>query len=1030
MNKKKALSLTGKILSGVGIVGISVALGIGNYEAYFWQMQLDRILCPPIIDSDSVQSGSAQGQTVAKEIIKQGSVLLENKDHVLPLSKDTDRKVNVFGYNSVDWMHGSASSGSSGRVMRENANSEVIDFLRAMTRYGISYNTKIQDAYTNWAEPLKIVDNLNVSQLGIKEAPMSIFSQELLSEAEAYSQTALVVISRSTAEGVDAAATQKKTGPGTVGDSTRHFLQISTEEEELLTYVGSHYQKVIVLLNCPMPLECTFMKTIPGLDALVHVGQTGTQAVSALPALLYGDESFSGRTADTYATDINQFSPVGASDNSWFAGSNLNNHSSYKNEGVNSVEYIEGIYVGYKWYETADKEGVWANVDNEFGKGYDGVVQYPFGYGLSYATFDWTLKKAEPAIGSAITALDKDTKISLDVEVTNTSGTYSGRDVVEVYVTVPYYEGEIEKPYVALVGFAKTSLLGPGQSETVTVTIKGEDLLSYDCYDSNNNGFKGYELDHSTTDHPYQIKLMENSHTIKKMDFDLGDDRRNDVDGILDYSVPETLTFPNDLYTGQPVHNLFTGDAAIDGSSLDCSDGDVKIPWMKRSEFTANANYSIPERTDEIRHRTLNDKQFSHYDYSVEKANAWDSATTDSFGEAVDQTTKVTWSASTDYKVADGVTGGTITDLGYKLGKDYDDPDWDKVLDQVPVSEAAEMLGPCISGNKALPSIGKPALSSLDSINQIGGFTSGDKGTGNPNAVMLAQTFSPELMHQFGLAFGQDMNSLNIQSVYGPGANLHRSPRGGRNFEYYSEDTYLTGIACINVVQGIQERGCSVELKHFIANEVEFNRARLCTYMTEQTLRETYLRPFQRAVEEAGCSGLMTAYSNIGGAWCGGSEALLTGVLRKEWGFHGLVDTDWTGVTGFVYGEIAEQLRAGGDLGMGFGLNATDKSIHYDETATPRLQRQMREAVHHVLYSWLSSREKEKEYVETSGETSVHGFSIESWKWWRVVLPILDAFVIGDLLIWAIAVYVPSKKNPQGPKKEEENADSGKGGAQ
>ncbi len=1014
--KIKIRSLIWKGISLVLIVGLIVAICIGTSTAYFWQMQLDRILCPPITDSEAVALGAKEGQQMAAQVITEGAVLLENKDNVLPLSKDDDRRVNVFGYNSVDWMHGAGSSGSSGRVMKENANSEIIDFLRAMTRYGISYNSELQEIYKSWAAPVRVVENAGAGQLDIKEAPMSIFSDDVLSRAEQYSRTAFVVISRSTAEGVDASTQQPKNGPAQNDDTLRHFLEISAEEEALLTYVGSRYDKTIVLLNAALPMECGFMKTIPGLDALVHVGQTGTQAVSALPALLYGDESFSGRTADTYSYDITEFSAVGAQTDNWLEGRMVTNKSSHNGDAVHTVEYVEGIYVGYKWYETADVEGVWANVDNVYGKGYDGVVQYPFGYGKSYATFDWTVKAVSPSAGSEITEVDETTRITVDVEVTNTSDVYSGKEVVQAYATVPYYEGGIEKSHVSLVGFAKTQKLAPGSSETVTVEIDVEELLSYDCYDENGNGHVGWELEHSDADHKYLIKLMNNSHEIRTVDFATDTDSREGVPAVIEYDVPEDLNFDNDFYTDNPVGNLFTGEDAIDGASIDGSDGNVAIPWMKRENFAADANYSIPERTMEIYSRTLSDKEFANYDYSVERAEAWDNAAVDEFGDPVPDKAP-NWGVDSGLKVADGVMGGEIYDLGYTLGADYNAPEWDAVLDQIPVEEAAEMLGPCISGNVALPSIGKPALQSLDSISQICGFTSGNKGTGNPNPVMLAQTFNKDLMHQFGLAFGQDMNSLNVQSVYGPGGNLHRSPRGGRNFEYYSEDTYLTGVTCCMVIRGIQDRGCSVELKHFAVNEVERDRGRLCTYMTEQTLRETYLRPFQRAVQEENCTGIMSAYNNIGSIWAGGSAALLTGVLRREWGFNGLVDTDWTSQTGFVYGEIAEQLRAGGDLGMGFGLNATDKTLRYDETSTPRLQHRIRDAVHHTLYSWLSAKYQGKQYVEEGGETSVFGFTIDSWKWWRVVLPILDLFVVCACAIWAIAVFVPGGKKPLSKKK-------------
>ena len=1024
MKKLNIKSLIVKIVSAIMVVAIMIGTCVGTSIAYFWEMQLDRILCPPITDSEAVAQAAKEGQKLAKQVLTEGTVLLENNNDVLPLSKDTDKKVNVFGYASVDWMHGAGTSGSSGRVMIENANSEIIDFTKALTRYGISYNSKIQNIYKEWSAPVLVVKNPNSTSLGIKEAPLSIFSDAVLAEAKDYSDVAFVVLARTTAEGVDASTSQAKTGaPGQSNDNSRHHLEISTEEEALLRYVGANYDKTIVLLNSSLPMECDFMKTIPGLDACIHVGQTGTQAVSGLPSLLYGDESFSGKLTDTYSYDITKHTPVGTT--GWLMPGSTTNKSVYNNQAVNTVEYVEGIYVGYKWYETADVEGVWANVNNQYGKGYDGVVQYPFGHGLSYAEFEWTVKAVSPSAGSAITQVDQNTRITIDVEIKNVSTKYSGREVVQAYVTVPYYEGGIEKSHVSLVGFAKTGILAPQATETVTVEIDVEDFLSYDCYDENGNGFKGWELEHSSSDQKYDVKLMKNSHVISKVNFAMTGDNRTGVDGIISYEVPEDILLPNDFYTGNKVENLFTGEDAIDGASLDGSDGNVQIPWMKRENFTADEKFSIPDRT--ISGRTLSTKEFANYDYTVARATAWDNATTDVFGDPV-HTEDVKWNVNKGLKVADGIRGGEIYELGYKLGADYNAPEWEDVLNQIPISEAAAMLGPCISGNIALPSIGKPSLSSLDSINQIGGFTSGDKGTGNPSPVLLAQTFNKKLMHQFGLAFGQDMNSLNIQSVYGPGANIHRSPRGGRNFEYYSEDPYLAGVACCMVIRGIQDRGCTVELKHFVVNEVERNRGRLCTFLTEQTLREVYMRPFQRAVQEENCSGIMSGYNNIGTIWTGGSQALLTGVLRKEWGFKGLVDTDWTSADTFAYGGIAEQLRAGGDLGMGFGLNACDNTLKYDETSSNRLQYQIREAVHHVLYSWLSARYQESQYVPAEGDANISALSIETWKWWRVALPIADMLITCACAIWLIAVFVPGDKTPIF-KGKDVDVNSSEGGA-
>lgn len=986
MKTKK--SLISKIISCIVMVVLIVGVVIGNVVAYSFELQLDALLVPQITDDSSVSAAQQEGQKIASQIMSEGAVLLDNRNGVLPLSIKDDKKVNVFGYSSVDWIYGAMGNGTSGMVTPDSGMSKLVDFVKALKRYGISTNAEIQNMYKSWCEPFIGVEQANsydkTTVMKICEAPMSAYSTELKANAEAYSKTAFVLISRTNTESWDQPSNQPKRGPGQTTDSTRNWLELTVEEEALLTYVGGAYEKVVVILNVANVFDCSFMEKIAGIDALVYVGHTGTQSVSAVPALLYGEKNFSGKTVDTYAYEYNKTSPAGL--DHWFG------NGSYSNGG-HGVDYIEGVYVGYKWYETADYEGVWRNVDNVYGKGYNGVVQYPFGHGVSYTTFDWEVQSVSPAAASEIAP---DGQIKIDVKVTNT-GEVSGRDVVQAYVTLPYKQGGVEKSYVSLVGYAKTDDLAPHATQVVTIEIDVEDFTTYDCYDKNQNGHAGYELE----DGEYQIKLMENSHDIKKVNFVGG---QQNVDAVVKYNVTTTHKITHDPYTGKEVKNLFTGDTAIDGASLDGknSQNDAGIPFMTRADF--DENYTIPQRTAALRTRKLAANEKAQYGYSAAQGTAWDNATgVDEFGNAI-PTTKPTWGANNGMKVTEN---GQVNQLGLELGANYDDPRWQTLLDQLKMDEVVEMISHASSGNKAVASVGKPRLYSYDSIVQMKGFTGTPRGTGNPSTIVLAQTWNKKLAYNYGLSFGKEMTTLGVQSVYGPGVNIHRSAYGGRNFEYFSEDTYITSEMVCRVIRGLQNRGRSVELKHLALNEQEAGRSMCCTWLSEQAFREIYLRPFQRAIQEENCTGLMTAYNCVGSRWAGGSIALLTGVVRGEWQFKGTIDTDWT--TSAV-SSADEQLRAGGDLAMADNLGE-EHALTYNANSTARLQHRLREATHHVLYGWLSAAYQESQWdPKVDGQTAATSFVIEGWKWWKVCITAIDVTVGFGCAIWLVALFVPKKQ--------------------
>lgn len=495
--------------------------------------------------------------------IEEGIVLLRNEGGVLPLSKDV-KKVNVFGWSSPQWINGGSGSGQCLTF--------TTDLLTALKDAGVAYNEDLTRMYQDFLgeRPFKSNGALNsypeeFSRLYEPSiADESCYTQSLLDGAKAYSDTAIVVVSRITGESNDAPTTQFKQvtkGGDIIEDTGRTYLDLSTEEEELLAYVGENYDKVIVLVNSTNAMALGPIETIPGIDAALLVGGTGDKAAAAIPEVLFGEVNPSGHVTDTYAYDfrtVASFANTGKDGTGAYTNGqglypydgttngNLGVNGGVPYEQVSYVDYVEGIYVGYKWYETADAEGYWDGISNEYGAGYGGVVQYPFGYGMSYTSFDWEIINA-PSGG-----LDKDGTVDVTVKVTNT-GSVPGKDVVQLYYAAPYTPGGIEKSAKVLGDFAKTGLLQPGESGEVTLALDVYDMASYDCYDANQNGFAGYELDEGT----YTFYVSRNAH--------------ESVDEFT-LSLDSNVQYADDPITGAPVTNVFTGAGAVDGVALDGSD--------------------------------------------------------------------------------------------------------------------------------------------------------------------------------------------------------------------------------------------------------------------------------------------------------------------------------------------------------------------------------------------------------------------------------------------------------------------------
>ena len=891
-----------------------------------------------LVDAPSeaaVTTTNDSARALASEVEAQGAVLLAN-DGTLPLSNDVT-KVNVFGWASSDWLGGGSGSGC--------VTSVETDLISALNDAGIETNTELTAMYQDFRAAGKRPQTLSSKpeESSVLYEPSiadrTCYTDELLQNAQSFSDTAIVVLQRYAGESNDMPLVQYKVSEknGSVAtDASRTSLDLSTEEEALLAYVGATYKNVIVVVNSANAMALGALDSTPGIDAVLLAGYTGQYGAEVLPQILWGEVSPSGRTADTYAYDLstapsyasasNHVGAYALADGLYPADGTQNGNFSLPEgyDQVSYVDYSEGVYVGYRWYETADAEGFWDSVSNEHGTGYQGIVQYPFGYGLSYTTFDWGVVDA-PAQGSEL-----GDSASVTVRVTNT-GSVAGRDVVELYYSAPYVPGGIEKSAVVLGDYAKTGLIAPGESEDVTLAVSARTMASYDCYDANGNGFEGWELDPGT----YTLTLRHDAHTVD-----------NAEGATLSLVLSQGRQFPVDEKTGVQVTNRFTGQDATDGVGADGLGTGQDITYLSRADFVGTYPKVASTRAMPTSVAALN--LYTDEERAADDARGATMPTTGARnGLAIER-------------------NGVITGLGRKLGANYNDPQWDSLLDQLTVAEMEQLVTNAYSGASALASVGRMSETrELDGPAQIESFVPTNPGTGFPCAVVLAQTWSRDLARQAGLVCGEQAAQRGLSGWYAPCANLHRTPLGGRNYEYFSEDSLLVGQTCGSVVAGARDAGVYCYVKHLALNDGEayVYRDGVYTWLSEQTLRETYLEPFRTVVEDYGGTALMSSYNRVGAVWAGGSEALLAGVLRGEWGFNGVVVTDFSDHTAYMNGD--QMLRHGGDLWMqmsGGSLTSNPSSASYVS--------ELRRATKDFLFAYLDACVANESYVDATGDVS------------------------------------------------------------
>lgn len=916
------------------------------------------------------------------EVEKEGIVLLKNENDALPLS-GKDAHISVFGKNSVNIVYSGSGSASS------NSSTAQRTLYESLEEAGISYNETLKSFYEDSGKSGKgrpenpaMTSGQRLSGFGTGETPMDSYTSDVVDSYAGYQDAAVVVFSRIGGEGFDLprAMEENFNGAAVAGASAdSHYLELDENEKALLEHVKENFSKVIVVLNVGTTMEIPELKADEDIDAILWIGFPGATGIMALGQILTGTDtegnqiSPSGHTVDTWAADFTM-------DPTWYNtgiyGSEYGNRYLYNGETTDYafVNYEEGIYVGYRYYETrgyeeaaADPQSVW----------YENSVVYPFGYGLSYTEFDWDVSFGTDS-GSGITA---DDTLEVSVTVKNT-GDYAGKDVVELYYSAPYdYEGPaIEKSHVVLGDFAKTDILAPGEEQTLTLTLDVEDMKSYDYADANENGFSGYELEAGE----YRIIIGSDAHTAK-------------ADAV--YTLSEDLQLKKDMNADgeeTEVANAFDDvSAGIFGTNTYAS-------YVSRKDFEGTLRTEYLDDAE----RTLTDELKEELDESIKRKYTEPDA-----GKP--------WEVAGDAPATVPVNSGlSLRDMLYDEAGNYvgevsfDDPRWETLLNEISLDEMKNLVGFGAFRTSEVKGVdgvvGKPLTVDSDGPSGFTSFLSESVvyGTcayqaecvmGSTWNVQLAEKMG-ELIGEEGLAGNEKGDGLPYSGWYAPAVNIHRSPFAGRNWEYYSEDGLLSGKFAAGVIKGAGKKGVYCYVKHFAVNDQETDREYngILVWANEQSMREIYLYPFEIAVKEGGATGMMSSFNRLGMKWAGGSYALLTQVLRDEWGFHGSVITDYSLNT---YTHVDEMIRAGGDL----FLTQDVKTFGMEDDATQIAM--LRQSTKNILYMVANS---------SAMSISTDGYLRPVW---QIVMICVDIVIVAALALWGMfAVRSVKKKEQQGEK--------------
>ena len=863
----------------------------------------------------------SKANELAKDVQSEAVTLLKNDDSNLPLS---GKKVNVFGWGSTNPVYGGTGSGSMSKQYK------TVSLLDGMKQAGLKTNTELSKLYTDYRKDRPEV-GMFAQDWTLPEVPAKQYSDKLVSDAKDFSDEAVVVLTRVGGEGADLPTDMKAKGITYKNNSKDYddfqkgesFLQLSKTERDMIDLVTSNFKKVTLVYNGANTFQFDFLNDYPQIQSVVWCPPAGQTGFSALGDVLAGDTNPSGKTSDTFLKDLTK--SVSYNNFGKFEYTNMADkaakYKGFTGDDVTAipgfVNYSEGIYVGYKFYETASDEGL---------INYDDTVAFPFGYGLSYTSFDQKLDSVKYKGG----------KVTVTATVTNT-GDKAGKDVVEVYYNPPYTDGGIEKASKNLAGFEKTKELQPGESQKVTVKFDDDDMASYDY-----KGAKAYVLEKGD----YDISIQSDSHHV------------------IDHkaiTVKDTVTYDSDSNT----HN---GDKTVATNQFDDVAGDVT--YLSRADHFANYKEATAAPTNFKMSDKAKETFYNNSNYDPKKFDK-------------DSDKMPTTGAKNGLKLSD------------MYGKDYDDADWDKLLDQLTFDDMDNLIANGGYGTQAVKSVGKIQLTDADGPASLNNNFTGVGSIGFPASTAFACTWNKDLAKQFGEMIGDMAHDMHVAGWYAPAMNIHRNAFSGRTFEYFSEDSLLSGVMASSEISGAKSKGVYSFMKHFALNDQETKRTEmLCTWTNEQAMREIYLKPFEMSVKEGGAQAVMSSFNYIGNTYAGADSALLQTVLRGEWGFKGFVLTDYFG--GYGYQNADQEVRAGND-----SMLATTKITNHITDKSATSVKAMRQAAHNILYTAANS------WQYANGEPKV---ATPIWKTAMYVAWGVTAVLVIGLEIVAIKRYLNRKK--------------------
>ena len=877
---------------------------------------LSLILTGPMAALLSLVAGSGETRTTLTEdmtkeaedaalrIAEEGFVLLEN-DGLLPME---GKKLNLFGWASTNPVYGGAGSGGINTLY------PMVSLIDSIKNAGFEVNQELIDFYLGFAENRAAV-SITSQNWNLPEPPVANYSADLMKNAKDFSDTAVIVISRMAGEGhndipQDMGSTDIYTDNSTEyhdWEAGQHYLELNRTERDMVEMVCANFENVILVYNGAYAFELGFTEELPQIKSVIWAPGPGNVGFTALGEIMNGTVNPSGRTNDTFVYDINTAPYYNNAEKRDYTNM-LDMTVDGMNAGVPTqyapafIHYVENIYVGYKFYETAAVEGI---ID------YDKTVQFPFGFGLSYTSF--SQKMSDLKVDG--------TKISFDVTVTNT-GSVAGRDVIEVYFNPPYTNGGIEKASANLVRYDKTSILEPGKSETKTISFDAEDMASYD-----EKGAGCYVLEAGD----YVISINSDSHNI--------------LDSKT-YKASATVTYN----AGNPRKS----DDIAAVNVLQDAQGD--IVFLSRADHFANYAEATAVPTD----LELPEEYIAGYHLN---SNYDPTAYIDP--NAVMPTT--------------GAKNGLM--LADMRGKAYDDPDWDKLLDQLTVDEMSDMIALSGYQTPAIESIGKVQNVDCDGPAAINNNFTGGGSVGFPIEVVIACTWSHECASLWGEVMGKMSKELGSTGWYAPGMNTHRSAFTARNYEYFSEDGVLAGYVAADAVAAALEQGVYSTIKHYVMYDC--NGKMVCAWATEQSMREIYFKPFEIAVKEGGANGAMASWAFIGNKWVGEMSSVMNTILRDEWGFRGFVVSDFFRNNGHGFMNADTALANGVDAMLSTFAGGPNQVT--DKTAASNVQ-YMRTATHNILYTTVNSWAYDAEHTQGGMQA------------WKKILVAAD-IILGVLLL-------------------------------